>query len=134
MGSPGDFDFWLGSWRATWGEDDAHGTNTVTKEYGGRVVQERFDGRPGIDLTGMSVSVYDERADCWRQTWVDDQGNYFDLIGRFDNGEMELLCDPGYRMRFFDIADDSFRWTWERRAGDGWELAWAISYERLRPA
>ena len=67
MGGPDDFDFWLGTWRATWGENGAHGTNTVTKEYGGRVIQERFDGRPGIDLAGMSVSVYDAQADCWRQ-------------------------------------------------------------------
>ena len=36
-------------------------------------------------------------------------------------------------MRFFEITDASFQWTWERRAGDGWELAWAISYERVPP-
>ena len=64
MGSPADFDFWLGTWRAVWGDDDAHGTNTITKEYGDRVVYERFDGRPGAEFTGMSVSVYDEQEDC----------------------------------------------------------------------
>jgi hypothetical protein len=34
-------------------------------------------------------------------------------------------------MRFFDIADDSFRWSWERRAEDSWALLWAIDYERV---
>ena len=131
MGSADDFDFWLGRWRASWGEDGAHGTNTITKEYGGRVVYERFDGRPGAEFTGMSVSVYDEGDDCWYQTWVDDAGSHFELTGRFENGEMTLLCRDTYRMRFFEITDTSFEWTWERRAGDGWELAWAISYERL---
>ena len=130
MGSPADFDFWLGTWRASWGDERAQGTNTITKEYGGKVVYERFDGRPGADFTGMSVSVYDERDDCWRQTWVDDAGNHFELKGRFENGEMTLFCGETYRMRFFEIAADSFKWTWERRAGDGWELAWAIDYAR----
>ena len=132
VGSPADFDFWLGTWRANWGEgeDSAHGSNTITKEYGGKVVYERFDGRPGADFTGMSVSVYDERDDTWYQTWVDDAGNHFELTGRFENGEMTLLCGDTYRMRFFEITDEAFQWSWERKAGDGWELAWAISYER----
>jgi len=130
MGSPSDFDFWLGTWRARWGNDGAQGTNTITKECGGRVVYERFDGHPGANFTGMSVSVYDEHEDCWRQTWVDDAGNYFELVGRFKDGEMTLLCRNTYRMRFFEITADAFKWTWERRAGDAWELSWAIDYER----
>jgi len=131
VGSPRDFDFWLGTWRAAWGEDGAHGTNTITKEYDNRVIYERFDGRPGAEFTGMSVSVFDEQAGLWRQTWVDDQANYFDLAGRFDNGEMTLLCRATYRMRFFDITPEAFSWTWERQAGAEWELAWAIAYTRL---
>ena len=131
MGSPNDFDFWLGRWRARWGENGAHGTNTVTREYAGHVVYERFDGRPGLDLVGMSVTVFDEHADCWRQTWVDDSGNYFDLTGELADGEMTLLCRDTYRMRFYDITADAFRWSWERRADDAWELIWAIDYERI---
>jgi len=80
VGSADDFDFWLGRWRASWGEDGAHGTNTITKEYGGRVVYERFDGRPGAEFTGMSVSVYDEADGCWYQTWVDDAGSHLHAI------------------------------------------------------
>jgi hypothetical protein len=57
--------------------------------------------------------------------------NYFDLAGDFADGEMTLLCRDTYRMRFFDIADDSFRWSWERRAEDSWELLSAIDYERV---
>jgi hypothetical protein len=131
MGSAADFDFWLGMWRGEWGDDGAHGTNSISKEYDGRVVYERFDGRPGADFTGMSVSVYDEQEDCWRQTWVDDAGNYFHLVGRFEQDEMILLCRERYRMRFFDITPKSFRWTWERRKGEAWELSWEIDYRRL---
>ena len=39
MGSPDDFDFWLGTWRARWeGEGGpAQGENTITKRFGGNV-------------------------------------------------------------------------------------------------
>src|SRR3954462_15362511 len=134
MGSPADFDFWLGTWRANWGDDGEHGTNTITREYGDKVVYERFDGRPGAEFQGMSVSVFDEKEDCWYQTWVDDQGNHFELTGQFADGEMTLLCRDTYRMRFFEITHASFEWTWEPRAGDVGELAGALWYERVAAA
>ncbi|HXH98431.1 MAG TPA: hypothetical protein VNH40_14580, partial [Gaiellaceae bacterium] len=65
-----EFDFWLGSWNVRWA-DDAHGRNTVRKILDDRVVHEDFDGRPGTTLRGTSVSVFDESAGLWRQTWVD---------------------------------------------------------------
>jgi hypothetical protein len=136
----GDFDFWLGSWVATWGEAGARGRNVVAKTFEGRVVEERFDGRPGVAFQGMSVSVYDEHRDRWLQTWVDDEGNYFALEGAMQDGAMVLLCDRHnaedrnlrYRMRFSDIEQDSFRWTWERSTdgGETYVLAWQIDYRR----
>jgi hypothetical protein len=112
----------------------------ITRAFGGRVIEERFDGRPGVDLVGMSVSVFDPHRDLWRQTWVDDQGNYFALEGNLVAGEMTLLCsqhngpEPSavYRMRFFDIAQDSLTWAWERSLDgrDGFEELWRLAYER----
>jgi hypothetical protein len=139
MGSPADFDFWLGSWIVSWDDGASVGRNTVTRTHGGKVVTESFDGRPGTELVGTSVSVYDEEHDLWRQTWVDDQGSYFALQGRFEHGEMTLLCDRHggaagvvYRMRFTDIAADSFTWSWERSTDTGktFELAWQLAYTR----
>lgn len=142
MGAATDFDFWLGTWEARWGEEpNEHGTNIVRRAFGGKVVEERFDGRPGLEFQGSSVSVFDEHRDVWLQTWVDDAGNYFALEGSFANSEMLLLCDRHtgpdpeirYRMRFVDITADSFTWTWERgRNGDDtYELAWRIDYTRI---
>ncbi|MCY7304435.1 MAG: hypothetical protein LH654_15705 [Thermoleophilia bacterium] len=65
-----ELDFWLGSWHARW--EGGEGTNTITREFDDRVVVERFEGRPSMELTGYSVSVFDAEADLWRQTWVDD--------------------------------------------------------------
>ena len=113
MPSPDDFDFWLGTWNVRWGTgDDETGRNVISRAFGGRVVEEQFDGRPGVDLRGLSVSVFDMHHDVWRQTWVDDSGNYFALEGGIVDGEMILTCanhngsdpDAVYRMRFFDIA------------------------------
>jgi hypothetical protein len=139
VAGPADFDFWLGTWDVSWGEDGATGRNVITRTFDGRVVQERFDGRPGAELQGMSVSVYDAPRDRWLQTWVDDQGNYFALEGAMRDGEMVLVCDRHsgeerlvYRMRFHDLADDSFTWSWERSAdgGETYDLAWRLAYRR----
>ena len=139
MGSSSDFDFWLGEWQVTWDEGRARGRNSIAREYGGNVVYERFDGRPGIDLVGMSVSVYREAVDRWFQTWVDDSGNYFALHGGMEDGEMVLLGElsgprgrVSLRMRFSDIEDDRFTWRWESSKDDGgtWEPLWELAYER----
>jgi hypothetical protein len=141
MPSAGDFDFWLGSWDVRWGPTDREtGRNVIARAFGGRVIEERFDGRPGVDLLGMSVSVYDAHRELWRQTWVDDAGNYFALEGNLVDGAMVLHCDDHngsepdavYRMRFFDIASDALTWTWERSL-DGrrtFEELWQLAYTR----
>ena len=139
--SPEDLDFWLGTWIVRWGAGGGEwGRNVVARALGGRVVEERFDGRPGVDLVGMSVSVFDERHGLWHQTWVDDQGNYFALEGAPVDGEMHLHTTAHngsernalYRMRFFDIERDSLSWTWERSDGaDGaFDELWRLRYVR----
>jgi hypothetical protein len=139
MGSAADFDFWLGEWQVTWNDGRDRGRNSIAKEYGGNVVYERFDGRPGIELVGMSVSVYREAIDRWFQTWVDDSGNYFALQGGMEDGEMILLGEQSgprgrvsLRMRFSDIEHDRFTWRWESSKDDGstWEPLWELAYER----
>jgi hypothetical protein len=141
--SADDFDFWLGAWTVRWGEGGAEtGRNVVTRGFGRHVVEERFDGRPGVDLVGMSVSVFDPHRELWRQTWVDDAGNYFALAGNLVGGAMVLRCehhnapepDAVYRMRFFEIERDSLTWTWERAAGGAaFEELWRLAYERAAP-
>jgi hypothetical protein len=140
MPSASDFDFWLGTWNVRWGASEREtGRNVISRAFGGRVIQEDFDGRPGVDLIGMSMTVYDEHRALWRQTWVDDSGNYFTLEGNLEDGEMVLLCrvhngprsDAVYRMRWFDIERDSLTWTWERSLdGASFDELWRLAYER----
>jgi len=132
-----ELDFWLGSWDVRW--DGGSGTNDIARELGGRVVVERFEGRPSLELTGLSVSAFDAEADIWRQTWVDDQGGYFALTGGVE-GEAFVLRTSAVRddapvelrMVFTEIEPDRFRWLWEKSgdAGASWATLWEIAYTR----
>ncbi len=133
MGSSSDFDFWLGEWRVTWDEGRARGRNSIAREYGGNVVYERFDGRPGIDLVGMSVSVYREAVDRWFQTWVDDSGNYFALHGGMEDGEMVLLGElsgprgrVSLRMRYLGYRGRPFHVALGVVEGRRWDVGAAV--------
>ena len=136
------FDFWLGEWDCSWSDDSGRhlGTNSVYLDLGGCVVVENFDGRPSFDFQGLSFSVYDRKARCWKQTWVDSQGDYLDFAGGFADGVMELRRtgegdDAGsvFRMRWENIERDSFDWSWQRSddGADTWHSLWEIEYTRV---
>lgn len=134
-------DFWLGEWNLTW--EGGRGTNSITRRFGNCVIQENFSGElDSGPFRGHSVSVYDERSEQWRQTWVDDRGGYLLFAGGFDEdgimrlyGEQAVLEDGRRRitrMSWLNVERDSLDWHWERSfdGGETWDLVWAIHYER----
>jgi hypothetical protein len=128
-----DFDFWLGEWEVSW--DDRRGTNVIEPIFDGRVILEQFDGHPGADFRGMSVSVYDESARVWRQTWVDSEGNYLQFTGSFGDGVMDLRGERSgdlVRMQWRDIRSDALTWLWQRSedGGESWVTMWELAYRR----
>ena len=134
------FDFWVGKWDATWGED-GQGVNIVEKILDGMVILENFDGRPSIDLAGKSVSMWNVEKSKWAQTWVDNKGNYLDFAGGWDDEkERMVLVRDGIvdgqsvrqRMIWHNIAANTFDWNWEQSKDDGetWQVLWQIRYER----
>jgi hypothetical protein len=136
------FDFWVGEWDCSWtDEDGVHaGTNSVYLDLGDAVVVESFDGRPSLEYQGLSFSVYDRTAACWRQTWVDSEGSYLDFAGSFENGVMELRrigevegLPALYRMRWENIERDSLDWSYQRSddGGESWTTLWAMEYSRV---
>ena len=70
-------DFWVGTWDLEWDTPDgpATGTNVITREHNGCVIQERFAAETGFE--GGSWSVLTPAG--WRQTWVDNGGGYLVL-------------------------------------------------------
>lgn len=142
MGFDGtELDFWLGDWQVSW--DGGHGTNRLTRILGDRVLLEEFEEAPPADgtaaLHGRSWSVFDADRRLWRQTWVDDQGSYLDLVGEtvdgcfaFSRAAPERGPMARQRMVFRDVGPDRFRWTWESSPDDGatWVTRWEIAYTR----
>ena len=129
------FDFWLGEWDCTWGED-GKGTNHVLRIMDNKVIQENFTAP---DLQGMSVSVYDAERKLWCQTWVDNSGSYLDFTGSFENGKMILVRDAvvrgeacKQRMVWYNIEKSQFDWNGERSddGGTNWRVLWQIKYKR----
>ena len=133
------FDFWVGEWDCTWSDEhEWHaGTNSVYLDLGGAVVVESFDGRPSLEYQGLSFSVYDRAARCWRHTWVDSEGSYLDFAGSFENGAMELRrigevdgAPALFRARWENIERDSLDWSYQcsHDGGEAGRTLWAIAY------
>lgn len=134
---PDAFDFWIGEWDCV--TEVGRAVNSVSREYNGRVITERFTVLPPTDWSGMSVSVYSEHSG-WRQTWVDQDGNYWNFVG------VEVEGDPCFategpvdadqllkRMVFSEIEDDSLHWRWESsRDGEAWTVTMTVAYSRRR--
>ncbi len=129
------FDFWLGQWDVTWGED-GKGENHILRIMDDKIIQENFSAP---DLIGMSVSSYDAERKLWCQTWVDNNGSYLDFTGRFENEKMILSRDAivrgracKQRMVWFNIEANQFDWNWERSddGGQSWRALWQIKYTR----
>jgi hypothetical protein len=129
------FDFWLGEWEVTWGED-GKGENHILRIMDDKIIQENFSAP---DLIGMSVSSYNAERKLWCQTWVDNNGSYLDFTGGFENEKMILSRDAivrgqacKQRMVWFNIEANQFDWNWERSddGGQSWRALWEIKYTR----
>ena len=137
------FDFWIGKWKVEWNDKDGNlfeGTNTVNSILDGCVIEENFNGNPGMEFRGKSLSVYNHNHKIWQQTWVDTEGFYMLFIGGIQDDKMilsrtvETTKGPlTQRMVFYNIKKDTFDWNWESSTDNGktWKLNWKIMYTRI---
>jgi hypothetical protein len=118
----------------------SEGTNIVNSILDGYVIEENFDGNPGMDFRGKSLSVYNHKHKTWQQTWVDNEGFYTLFTGGIQDDKMILSrtvqTTKGtltQRMIFFNIQKDSFDWNLESStdSGQNWKLNWKTRYTRL---
>jgi len=142
-------DFWVGDWNLGFdqGPDKPRGTghNVISRTpFGTCVISENFT-MPGFN--GMSISTYHKQSGKWRQTWVDDQGGYFDLIGGpAAKGEnyvfgLELAHPEGLKAPFLRMIwqikdEDHLVWRWQSKKLDDeqWQDRWVIDYTRVIPS
>lgn len=140
-------DFWVGEWDLTWpgGQggtpegETGEGVNVITKELGDCVIHESFSGQ---GFNGQSLSIYDVRANVWKQTWVDDQGGHIAFTGGMTpDGTMYFQTasfedaqgnDRINRMIWENIARARLTWRWQTSTdeGDTWSDLWVIEYRR----
>ncbi|MEM9680337.1 MAG: hypothetical protein AAF901_08445, partial [Bacteroidota bacterium] len=140
------FDFWVGSWDATWDEPNGKigkGTNTISKILDDSVILENFVITEGqsTGFKGTSISVYQKQLKTWKQSWADSQTNFFYFKGSKDGDKRIFQTDvfdlpdgkkSTQRMVFDNIETDSFIWNWESSidGGQTWTLNWQIRYNR----
>ncbi len=140
-----ELNFWIGTWNLRWQDTDsteARGTNRIARELDDQVICEYFKAESGslAGFTGRSWSVYDTRAQQWKQTWVDNQGAYLDFTGGKDGDSFVFqrkFTQPNgktvqQKMVFHNIQADQFTWDWMGSTDNGetWNLQWRIFYTR----
>jgi mannose-6-phosphate isomerase-like protein (cupin superfamily) len=141
------FDFWLGEWELHWFEKDsvkAIGENIITKDLGGSVITENFKVLAGQNkgYLGRSVSLFDNRSQSWRQTWVDNAQAYLEFTGGKEGHtyffERRFTARNGkdvmQKMVFHHITTEGFIWDWKGSTDTGktWNTNWQIYYTRKK--
>lgn len=143
----GQMDFWVGEWDLHWDASasipEGRGTNVITRELDNCVIVENFTGDASTgNLVGRSLSTYAATPQRWRQTWVDNQGGYFALVGGPEAADRFVLVSnrlrdntPVQRMVFENITHDALTWRWQSTADGGatWTDSWVIEYRRRAP-
>ena len=64
--------------------------NSIKRILDGCVIEESFSGESAIHLRAHSLSIFDAQDKKWKQTWVDNEGGYLDLVGGIKDGEMSF--------------------------------------------
>lgn len=125
----GQFDFWVGTWSFA-ATGSAPGTNDITKEAGGCLIQEHF--RDTLGTLGRSVSFVSRSDGLWHQTYIDSVGGRLVLVGRFEDGQMRLYSSPTERFGWLPQGPDRIRYFGERTSDGGatWRVAFDSTYTR----
>lgn len=131
------FDFWLGEWEVRTPDGALAGTNSITLEYDGGVLHERYATARGY--RGESLNIYEAARGVWHQTWVDSDGTLLLLEGGPRDGGMVLQGEtarPGssptrHRITWTPRADGAVRQLWESTDDAGaWRVAFDGTYAR----
>ncbi len=136
------FDFWVGSWECYGRNGQLSGTNEITLGYGGRVLQEHWQGASGGG--GTSLNMYSAAHGAWHQTWCDDSGMLLQLDGGLtEAGAMRLegklpVRGGGEALHRVEWTPkgDNVRQTWTTTADGGttWKTLADLEYRPAKEA
>lgn len=117
------FDFWLGRWNFS-APGSFPGTDDVTSEAGGCLLEETFDDS---HARGRSVSLFSRQDGRWHQTYVDTLGGRLVMTGAFESGRMVLYLNATDRFVWQALDARTVRYAGER-TGDG-GATWTVSFD-----
>jgi hypothetical protein len=130
------FDFWAGNWDVKDPSGQVVGTNRITREYDGCVLQEHWVALGPQKQTGSSFNTYSPPVKRWHQTWVDSTGGFLLLDGAMADksmvltGEMPARKGTGmvqHRIAFTPNANGTVRQLWEVSRDGG--RTWAVNFD-----
>jgi hypothetical protein len=129
------FDFWAGDWEVRNPAGQLAGSNTITREYGGCVLVERWAGPTGVPA-GTSQNFYHKGDGRWHQNWIDGQASGpLWLVGGLDEkGAMVMIdadrsANPLNRVTWTPNPDGTVRQHWEQSTDGGG--TWATVFDGL---
>ena len=131
------FDFWLGEWNVHTPNGQLAGVNSITTEYGGCVLHERYMTSRGF--SGESLNVYDPARKVWHQTWVDNSGTLLLIEGGMRGESMVLEGETTgadgqvtkHRITYTPNGKGGLRQHWESSGADGkWTTTFDGAYSR----
>ena len=120
------FDFVVGNWLVRDSSGHAIGTVTVSHEYGGCVLIERWRG-VGNAGEGLGVIGYQPGSQTWHRDYIDHDGFVLAFDGHLDGATM-LMTGTDYQS---DVAR-MHRVTWTRKRDASVEERWQTSTDAGR--
>jgi hypothetical protein len=132
------FDFWVGDWDVKDPQGTVVGTNRITREYDGCVLQEHWEARGPRKQTGSSFNTWSLATKQWHQTWVDSTGGFLRLDGGLVEGKMvlagEMPARTGggrvrHRITWTPLAGGTVRQLWETSKDAG--VSWTVAFDGL---
>lgn len=126
-------DFWVGEWEVRDKAGKLLGTNSITSDLHGYLIDEEWTSAGGV--RGRSVNYVDRDAGTWKQVWVSADGSVLQMAGELRDGS---LCFEGkhayrnsgtvdYRMTLTPLEDGRVRQFIEESRDGG--TTWTASFE-----
>jgi len=119
------FDFWLGQWNFRVGSATTGGTNDITSEGRGCLIEEHY--RDATGAPGRSTSLFSRLDGKWHQTYIDQRGTRLILIGSWDGTRMVLYQTPTTRFLWQQTSATVVRYWQETTSDNG--VTWSVPFD-----
>lgn len=90
----------------------------------------------GRDLYGTNLRIFNPQLKIWQNAWLENGNNSMSGIWEAklkDDGSIHMYDETGdWRIKFYNITEDSFDWQWDFKQEDGMMLTSVIIQGKRR--